>query len=160
MGWNGSSTDGGWLIDGDVEYTSRHTGRSNSNRIISCSETGLRQRFPRCLNRDVQMIEAGINYKFEAGVDPASEVSKYSRDPTEDENLQKQSQNPVADFVSEPFQSKKIQDWAVQSHPGGTQHSGGRAAASLIITSNWLAAPGQEWTVPIGGGFGGVFRLE
>src|ERR1700722_8739137 len=106
MGWNGSSTDGGWLIDGDVEYTSRHTGRSNSNRIISCSETGLRQRFPRCLNRDVQMIEAGINYKFEAGVDPASEVSKYSRDPTEDENLQKQSQNPVADFVSVPFQSQ------------------------------------------------------
>ena len=48
---------------------------------------------------------AGINYKFEAGVDQASEVSKYSRDPAEDENLQKQSQNPVADLVSAPFQS-------------------------------------------------------
>ena len=51
------------------------------------------------------MTETGINYKFEAGVDPASEVSKYFRDPAEDENLQKQSQNPVADFASVPFQS-------------------------------------------------------
>ena len=30
---------------------------------------------------------------------------------------------------------------------------------SPIITSNWLAAPGQEWTVPIGGGFGRVFSI-
>ena len=80
------------------------TGRSNSNTIISHSQTGLRLRFPHCLNRDVQMM-AGINYKFEAGVDQASEVSKYSRDPAEDENLQKQSQNPVADLVSVPFKS-------------------------------------------------------
>lgn len=30
---------------------------------------------------------------------------------------------------------------------------------SPIITSNWLAAPGQQWTVPIGGGFGRVFKV-
>jgi len=30
---------------------------------------------------------------------------------------------------------------------------------SPIITANWLAAPGQQWTVPIGGGIGRVFRL-
>jgi hypothetical protein len=24
---------------------------------------------------------------------------------------------------------------------------------------NWLAAPGQQWTVPVGGGFGRVFRV-
>jgi hypothetical protein len=30
---------------------------------------------------------------------------------------------------------------------------------SPIITSNWLAAPGQQWTVPIGGGFGRVFKI-
>jgi len=31
--------------------------------------------------------------------------------------------------------------------------------SSPIITVNWLAAPGQQWTVPVGGGFGRVFRL-
>jgi hypothetical protein len=30
---------------------------------------------------------------------------------------------------------------------------------SPIITSNWLAAPGQQWTVPVGGGFGRVFKI-
>jgi hypothetical protein len=30
---------------------------------------------------------------------------------------------------------------------------------SPAITSNWLAAPGQQWTVPVGGGFGRVFRV-
>jgi hypothetical protein len=64
-----------------------------------------RLRFPRCLNRDVQMIKAGINYKFEAGVDPASRCRSILVTPAEDENLQKQSQNPVADLVSVPFQS-------------------------------------------------------
>jgi hypothetical protein len=91
MGWNGSRTDSRWLIGGASNTASRHTARSNSNTIISRSQTGLRLRFPRCPNRDIQMIKAGINYKFEAGADPASEVSKYSRDPAKDENLQKQS---------------------------------------------------------------------
>jgi opacity protein-like surface antigen len=28
-----------------------------------------------------------------------------------------------------------------------------------IVTANWLAASGQKWTVPVGGGFGRVFKL-
>ncbi|MGB6755226.1 MAG: porin family protein, partial [Xanthobacteraceae bacterium] len=28
-----------------------------------------------------------------------------------------------------------------------------------LKTANWLAAPRQQWTVPIGGGFGRIFRL-
>jgi hypothetical protein len=32
-------------------------------------------------------------------------------------------------------------------------------STSPIITANWLAAPGQQWTVPVGGGFGRVFKL-
>jgi len=52
MGCNGSSTDGGWLIGGASSTASKHTGRSNSNTIISRSQTGLRLRFPRRLNRD------------------------------------------------------------------------------------------------------------
>ena len=30
---------------------------------------------------------------------------------------------------------------------------------SPIITSNWLAVPGQQRTVPVGGGFGRVFKI-
>jgi len=30
---------------------------------------------------------------------------------------------------------------------------------SPIITANWLAAPGEQWTVPVGGGFGRVFKV-
>jgi hypothetical protein len=30
---------------------------------------------------------------------------------------------------------------------------------SPIITANWEAADGDEWTVPCGGGFGKIFRL-
>ena len=30
---------------------------------------------------------------------------------------------------------------------------------SPVITADWLAAPGQQWTVPIGGGLGRVFKL-
>ena len=28
-----------------------------------------------------------------------------------------------------------------------------------LITANWLAAPGQQWTVPVGGGFGRIFKI-
>jgi len=28
-----------------------------------------------------------------------------------------------------------------------------------IMTANWLAAPGQQWTVPVGGGIGRIFKL-
>jgi len=31
---------------------------------------------------------------------------------------------------------------------------------SPIITANWNAASGQKWTVPIGGGFGRVFKID
>ncbi len=30
---------------------------------------------------------------------------------------------------------------------------------SPVITANWEAADGEEWTVPLGGGFGKIFRL-
>ena len=31
---------------------------------------------------------------------------------------------------------------------------------SPIITANWNAASGQKWTVPIGAGFGRVFKID
>ena len=59
------------------------------------------------LNRDVQMVKAGINYKFESGISDAATAKSpgYSRDPSEDEDLAQKSQNPIADLVSVPFQS-------------------------------------------------------
>jgi hypothetical protein len=52
------------------------------------------------------MVKAGINYKFESGVSAAAPTSPgYSREPSEDEDLAKKSQNPIADLVSLPFQS-------------------------------------------------------
>ena len=233
------------------------------------------------------MVKAGINYKFESGLSAEAEAPKHSREPSEDEGLQKQSQNPIADLVSVPFQSNtnfntgpfnrtqevfNIQpvvpmhlndDWNLISrtiipllsqpsplfdsntngigditqslffspvHPGaliwgvgpvftvpsandpilGTgkflfgptavflvtpghwvigvllnnqwsvggnplrppvnaflaqpflnynMAHGWYLTTSPIITSNWLAASGEQWTVPIGGGFGRVFRV-
>ena len=57
------------------------------------------------LSRDVQMIKAGINYKFESGVDPASGCRSILATLRKTKTLQKQSQNPIADLVSVPFQS-------------------------------------------------------
>jgi hypothetical protein len=28
-----------------------------------------------------------------------------------------------------------------------------------IVTANWLAPSGQKWSVPVGGGFGRVFKM-
>ena len=34
-----------------------------------------------------------------------------------------------------------------------------RYTSSPIVTADWTAAPGQQWTVPVGGGFGRVFKV-
>ena len=31
--------------------------------------------------------------------------------------------------------------------------------SSPLITANWLAAPGQQWVVPVGGGIGRIFKI-
>ena len=40
--------------------------------------------------------------------------------------------------------------------PGG---EGWFLTSSPIVTADWTAAPGQQWTVPVGGGFGRVFKV-
>jgi opacity protein-like surface antigen len=104
--WNGSSTSSGWLAGGGIEYGFKahwtvkleydYLGLSNWNSPTVPSVA---------LNRDLQMVKAGINYKFESGLPAVAEAPKHSRDPSEDEDLRKQSQNPIADLVSLPFQS-------------------------------------------------------
>jgi hypothetical protein len=52
----------------------------------------------------------------------------------------------VNTFLAQPFNNYNMaHGWYLTSSP--------------VITANWLAASGQQWTVPIGGGFGRIFRL-
>ena len=51
------------------------------------------------------MIKAGVNYKFESGAAAATEPRTAGGGGEASEDLQKQSQNPIADLVSVPFQS-------------------------------------------------------
>ena len=286
--WNGSSTSSGWLAGGGIEYgfKSHWTVKLEYDYLALSNWTSPTS--PAVgLNHDVQMIKAGINYKFKPGVSEAAGPSAVGHSAEADENLQKQSQNPIADLVSVPFQSNtnfnsgpfnrtqeilNIQpvvpmhlneDWNVisrtiiplvsqpdplrnastngigditqslflsPSHPGaliwgvgpvvtapsasdpilGTgkvlfgptavllttpghwvigvlvnnqwsvdgnpqrpavntflgqpfinynMAHGWYLTTSPIMTANWLAAPGQQWTVPVGGGFGRVFKV-
>ena len=53
---------------------------------------------------------------------------------------------PVNAILAQPIHNyNKAHGWYLTTGP--------------IITSNWLAASGQQWTVPVGGGFGRVFRV-
>jgi opacity protein-like surface antigen len=287
-GWNGSSTDGGWLFGGGIEYGFKADWTVKLEYDYLTQSNWTSTTVPAVqLSRDVQMIKAGVNYKFESGVSAAAEPSSPGGSAEPSEDLAKQSQNPIADLVSVPFQSNtnfntapfnrtqeilNIQpvvpmhlsaDWIVISrtiiplesqpsplfdsntngigditqslflsptHPGpliwgvgpvftvpsasdpilGTgklllgptavllttpgdwvigvlvndqwsvggnplrpavntflaqpfinynMAHGWFLTTSPIITANWLAAPGQQWTVPIGGGFGRVFKL-
>jgi hypothetical protein len=52
----------------------------------------------------------------------------------------------VNTFLAQPFVNYNLADgWYLTSSP--------------IITADWLAPSGQQWTVPIGGGFGRIFRI-
>jgi hypothetical protein len=53
---------------------------------------------------------------------------------------------PVNEFLAQPFFNYNLpHGWFFTTSP--------------VITANWLAAPGQQWTVPIGGGFGRIFKI-
>ena len=57
------------------------------------------------LDRDVQWVTAGINYKFQSGVTATAKPSGPANSAEASEGLAQQSQNPIADLVSVPFQS-------------------------------------------------------
>jgi hypothetical protein len=49
-------------------------------------------------------------------------------------------------FLAQPFVNYNMaHGWYLTSSP--------------VITANWRAASGEKWTVPIGGGFGRVFKV-
>ena len=287
-GWSGSNTNSGWLLGGGIEYGFKpHWTVKLEYDYLALSNWTSATVPAVTLNHDLQMVKAGINYKFESGVTAAAEQSVAGGAAEPSEGLAKQSQNPIADLVSVPFQSNtnfnagpfnrtqeilNIQpvvpmhlneDWNVISrtiiplisqpdpllnsntngvgditqslflspaHPGaliwgvgpvftipsasdpilGTgkvlfgptavflttpghwvlgvllnnqwsvggnpllpavntflaqpfvnynMAHGWYLTTAPVITSNWLAASGQQWTVPVGGGFGRVFRV-
>ena len=286
--WTGSSTNSGWLVGVGVEYGFKpHWTVKMEYDYLQLSSWNSPTVPPVALSRDLQMVKFGMNYKFESGGSVGPEPVPAGHSARSDEDLQKQSQNPIADLVSLPFQSNtnfnsgpfnrtqevlNIQpvvpmhlneDWNVISrtivplisqpspladnnvngvgditeqlyfsptHPGpliwgvgpvftvpsgsnpflGTgkvlagpgivmlvtpghwvigavannqwsvggnplapavntflvqpfvnynMAEGWYLTSAPVITSNWLAASGQQWTVPVGGGFGRVFRV-
>jgi opacity protein-like surface antigen len=106
--WEGSSTNGGGLVGGGIEYGFKaHWTVKLEYDYLALSNWNSATVPAVGLSRDVQMVKFGANYKFESGVSAAAEPSRAGRSgaPAKDEELQKQSQNPIADLVSLPFQS-------------------------------------------------------
>jgi opacity protein-like surface antigen len=106
--WSGSSTNGGWLIGGGIEYAFKpHWTVKLEYDYLALSSWSSTTAPVVALSHDVQMVKFGANYKFESGVTAAAEPARarHPGAPGKDEDLQKQSQNPIADLVSLPFQS-------------------------------------------------------
>jgi len=107
--WQGSNTSSGWLAGVGVEYGFKPnwTIKLEYDQIFLGNWTSAT--FPAIqLNRDLQMVKFGANYKFESGTSEAVErtaAAGSTKPPEEDEDLAKKSQNPIADLVSVPFQS-------------------------------------------------------
>ncbi|HKD65191.1 MAG TPA: outer membrane protein [Candidatus Binataceae bacterium] len=105
--WSGSNTSAGWLAGAGLEYgfKSHWTVRLEYDFLSLANWTSpSTPSIP--LNRDVQMVKAGINYKFESGLPDTVELPRAGgASRPADEDLAKKSQNPIADLVSLPFQS-------------------------------------------------------
>jgi opacity protein-like surface antigen len=104
--WSGSNINGGWLVGGGIEYGFKpHWTVKLEYDYLALSKWTSATVPAVSLNHDLQMVKAGINYKFESGVAVEAKPlgTGSSAEPSED--LQKQSQNPVANLISVPFQS-------------------------------------------------------
>ncbi len=103
-GWSGSNTGGGWLVGGGIEYgLASHWTVKLEYDYLGMSNWASPTAPAVALNRDLQMIKAGINYKLAAGVTAASAEANGHGGSTEE--LAKAAQNPVAAMISVPFQS-------------------------------------------------------
>src|SRR5215467_2656048 len=108
VSWNGSNTSSGALVGAGLEYGFKaHWTVRREYDFLSLAHWTSPTVPSIQLNRDVQMVKAGINYKFEAGVPDkvARPSARRTAEPEGDEDLAKKSQNPIADMVSVPFQS-------------------------------------------------------
>ena len=104
--WNGSNTNTGWLLGGGIEYGFKpHWTVKLEYDYLALSNWTSATVPAVSLSRDLQMIKFGVNYKFESGVTAAAEPVRAGGSGEPSQDLQKASQNPIADLVSVPFQS-------------------------------------------------------
>src|SRR5215475_8496029 len=107
VSWSSSNTSSGWLVGAGLEYGFKSHWTLRVEYDFLALSNWASPTIPSIqLNRDVQMVKFGANYKFEAGLPDIAAPKRASRSAKPaDEDLAKQSQNPIADLVSVPFQS-------------------------------------------------------
>lgn len=107
VSWQGSNTNSGWLAGIGIEYGFKpHWTLKLEYDFIGLGNWTSPTVPAIQLNRDIQVVKFGANYKFESGTpDVAARTSATSSAKPADEDLAKKSQNPIADLVSVPFQS-------------------------------------------------------
>lgn len=106
--WQGSDTRPGWLVGAGIEYGFKpHWTIKLEYDQVFLGNWNSSTAPPIALNRDIQMVKFGANYKFDSGLPDVATPARsgHSAEPSEDENLAQKSQNPIADLVSVPFQS-------------------------------------------------------
>jgi hypothetical protein len=103
---SGSNTSSGWLAGIGLEYGFKsHWTISLEYDLLALSNWTSPTVPSIQLNRDVQMVKFGINYKLESGLPDKVASPKTSESAEPGEDLAQKSQNPIADLVSLPFQS-------------------------------------------------------
>ncbi|MGY8685582.1 outer membrane protein [Bradyrhizobium sp. UFLA05-153] len=108
VSWTGSTTSSAWLAGAGVEYGFKsHWTIKLEYDYLALSNWTSPTLPPIRLNRDLQMVKFGANYKFDSGLPDTVAPTRtgHSGEPSEDESLAQKSQNPIADMVSVPFQS-------------------------------------------------------
>ncbi|MHB2169382.1 hypothetical protein [Alsobacter sp. R-9] len=57
-------------------------------------------------------------------------------------------------------QNQRVNQMLVQPFLNFNLPDGWYLTSSPVVTSNWLATSGDQWTVPVGGGFGRLFKVD
>jgi opacity protein-like surface antigen len=103
--WTNSSTKGGWLLGGGIEYAfaSNWTGKLEYDFIGLVGST-VSSPSVTSVSHDIQMLKVGANYQFGNRV-AVAEKSGQSEESRDTEALARASQNPIANMISVPFQN-------------------------------------------------------
>ena len=103
--WTTSSTKGGWLLGGGIEYAfaSNWTGKLEYD-YIGLTNSTVSTPIVTSVSRDIQVLKVGANYQFGNRVS-AAEKSGLSEESKDTEALARASQNPIANMISVPFQN-------------------------------------------------------